>query len=72
MTWVSTDDRHSKMKYNRPGRLGLKLPTVSFGLRHNFGGDTPHDRNIDMCRTVFDLGLNELREWRCSLHIRTV
>ncbi|MGO8469822.1 aldo/keto reductase, partial [Rhizobium leguminosarum] len=32
-------------------------PAVSLGLWHNFGGDTPHDRKIDMFRTAFDLGI---------------
>ena len=30
------------MKYNRCGQSGLKLPAISLGLWHNFGGDTPH------------------------------
>ncbi|MFK0163133.1 L-glyceraldehyde 3-phosphate reductase [Rhizobium sp. NPDC090279] len=57
MAWQPASDRYSKMKYNRTGRSGLKLPAVSLGLWHNFGGDTPHDRKIDMCRTAFDLGI---------------
>jgi len=57
MSWQPASDRYSKMKYNRTGRSGLKLPAVSLGLWHNFGGDTPHDRKIDMCRTAFDLGI---------------
>jgi L-glyceraldehyde 3-phosphate reductase len=57
MSWQPASDRYSKMKYNRTGRSGLKLPAVSLGLWHNFGGDTPHDRKVDMCRTAFDLGI---------------
>jgi L-glyceraldehyde 3-phosphate reductase len=57
MSWQPASDRYSKMKYNRTGRSGLKLPAVSLGLWHNFGGDTPGDRKIDMCRTAFDLGI---------------
>ena len=57
MAWQPASDRYAKMKYNRVGRSGLKLPAISLGLWHNFGGDTPHDRKIDMCRTAFDLGI---------------
>ncbi len=45
------------MKYNRCGRTGLKLPTVSLGLWQGFGSDTPHDVKRVMCRTAFDLGI---------------
>ncbi|MBO3760507.1 L-glyceraldehyde 3-phosphate reductase [Ciceribacter sp. L1K23] len=57
MAWQPADDRYEKMKYNRLGRSGLKLPAISLGLWHNFGDDTPHDRKVDMCRTAFDLGI---------------
>ena len=36
---------------------GLKLPAISLGLWHNFGGDTPHESKLEMCRTAFDLGI---------------
>lgn len=45
------------MKYNNSGRSGLKLPAVSLGLWHNFGGDTAHDTKRALCRTAFDLGI---------------
>ena len=32
-----------QMIYRRCGRSGLKLPAISLGLWHNFGGDTPHE-----------------------------
>ena len=57
MSWTPADDRYSKMKYNRVGRSGLKLPAISLGLWHNFGEDTPHQRKVEMCRTAFDLGI---------------
>ena len=57
MAWQPAENRYEKMKYNRCGRSGLKLPAVSLGLWHNFGDDTPHDRKVDMCRTAFDLGI---------------
>lgn len=55
--WQPADNRYDKMKYNRVGKSGLKLPAVSLGLWHNFGDDTPHERKLDMCRTAFDLGI---------------
>ncbi|MBP2549231.1 L-glyceraldehyde 3-phosphate reductase [Neorhizobium galegae] len=57
MAWQPSEDRYSKMKYNRCGRTGLKLPAISLGLWHNFGEDTEHQRKRDICRTAFDLGI---------------
>ena len=57
MTYAPASDRYSKMKYNRCGKSGLKLPAISLGLWHNFGGDTPHELKREMCRTAFDLGI---------------
>ena len=45
------------MLYNRCGRSGLKLPAVSLGLWHNFGGDTPFEVKRALCRRAFDLGI---------------
>ncbi len=30
--------RYESMKYSRCGKTGLKLPAISLGLWHNFGG----------------------------------
>ena len=57
MTYSPSDDRYSKMIYNKCGRSGLRLPAISLGLWHNFGGDTPQDTKRDICRTAFDLGI---------------
>lgn len=57
MAWQPAEDRYSRMKYNRCGRSGLKLPAISLGFWHNFGDDTPHERKRDICRTAFDLGI---------------
>ncbi|MCB5200968.1 L-glyceraldehyde 3-phosphate reductase [Neorhizobium sp. T786] len=57
MVWQPADDRYSKMKYNRCGHSGLKLPALSLGLWHNFGQDTPHERKTAICRKAFDLGI---------------
>ncbi len=57
MPWHPAEDRYERMRYNRCGRSGLKLPAISLGLWHNFGGDTAHDRKRAICRTAFDLGI---------------
>jgi L-glyceraldehyde 3-phosphate reductase len=57
MTYVPAPGRYDAMTYNRTGRSGLKLPAVSLGLWHNFGGDTALERGREMCRTAFDLGI---------------
>jgi L-glyceraldehyde 3-phosphate reductase len=57
MTYVPAADRYEKMIYRRCGKSGLKLPAVSLGLWHNFGGDTPHETKRDICRTAFDHGI---------------
>lgn len=57
MDWMPAENRYDAMTYNRCGRSGLKLPAISLGLWHNFGGDTPHETKRAMCRTAFDLGV---------------
>lgn len=57
MTYQPNPDRYAKMVYNRCGNSGLKLPAISLGLWHNFGGDTPHETKRAICQTAFDLGI---------------
>jgi L-glyceraldehyde 3-phosphate reductase len=57
MGYIPNENRYSKMKYNRVGKSGLKLPAISLGLWHNFGGDTPHELKRELCHTAFDLGI---------------
>ena len=57
MTWTPAEARYDAMTYNRCGKSGLLLPAISLGLWHNFGGDTPHDAKVALCRTAFDLGI---------------
>jgi L-glyceraldehyde 3-phosphate reductase len=45
------------MKYNRCGKSGLKLPAISLGLWHNFGGVDRQDNMRDMLTRAFDLGI---------------
>ena len=57
MTYTPAENRYDTMHYRRCGNAGVKLPAVSLGLWHNFGGDTPHELKRDMCRTAFDHGI---------------
>ena len=45
------------MPYRRVGRWGLKLPAISLGFWHNFGDDTPIQRQRAIMRRAFDLGV---------------
>jgi L-glyceraldehyde 3-phosphate reductase len=45
------------MRYNRCGRSGLKLPAVSLGLWHNFGGVDTFENARAMVHRAFDLGI---------------
>src|ERR1044071_3752791 len=49
--------RYDEMIYNRCGRSGLKLPAVSLGLWHNFGGADVHENSRAMLLRAFDLGI---------------
>jgi L-glyceraldehyde 3-phosphate reductase len=57
MTIVPAKNRYDSMKFRRSGRTGLKLPAVSLGLWHNFGGvDMLENGRAMICR-AFDLGI---------------
>ncbi len=55
--YLATDTRYDNMRYNRCGRCGLKLPAISFGLWHNFGGVDTLENGRAMLRRAFDLGI---------------
>jgi L-glyceraldehyde 3-phosphate reductase len=57
MTYVPAEDRYDHMQYRRTGRWGLKLPAISLGLWHNFGGDRPLESGRAILRRAFDLGV---------------
>jgi L-glyceraldehyde 3-phosphate reductase len=48
------------MHYRRCGRSGLKLPAISLGLWHNFGGDRPYEASRAILRRAFDLGVTHI------------
>lgn len=49
--------RYDAMPYNRCGRSGLRLPAVSLGLWHNFGGVDVFENARAMIHRAFDLGI---------------
>jgi L-glyceraldehyde 3-phosphate reductase len=57
MSYSADSTRYDAMPYRRTGRSGLDLPAVSLGLWHNFGDDVPFDRQRDILRRAFDLGV---------------
>jgi L-glyceraldehyde 3-phosphate reductase len=57
MPYVAAAERYERMQYRRCGRSGLKLPAVSLGLWHNFGGRDPLERSRAIVRRAFDLGI---------------
>ncbi|MBQ7376839.1 MAG: aldo/keto reductase [Clostridia bacterium] len=57
MAYSADPKRYEKMKYNRCGNSGLKLPALSLGLWHNFGTDDNFENMRSMCRTAFDAGV---------------
>jgi L-glyceraldehyde 3-phosphate reductase len=57
MTYRAADNRYEGMRYQRTGHSGLKLPAVSLGLWHNFGGVDPFETSRAMLLRAFDLGI---------------
>ena len=54
------EDRYEHHPYRRCGRSGLSLPAVSLGLWQNFGHDVPLDRQRQILRRAFDLGVTHI------------
>jgi L-glyceraldehyde 3-phosphate reductase len=46
------------MQYHRVGKWGLRLPEISLGLWHNFGGTTPLERTRENLRRAFEPGIS--------------
>ena len=57
MNWLADQNRYEAMTYHRSGRSGLKLPSLSLGLWHNFGGVDALENQRAMLRRAFDLGI---------------
>ena len=46
-----------RMPYRKCGRWGLKLPAITLGCWHNFGGDSPTEMQKEMIYAAFDSGI---------------
>jgi L-glyceraldehyde 3-phosphate reductase len=57
VTYSPAGDRYASMTYRRAGRSGLLLPAISLGLWHNFGDGRAWERQRDILRRAFDLGV---------------
>ncbi len=57
ITFNANQSRYDTMCYNRCGKSGLKLPAVSLGLWHNFGGVDILQVSRSMLLHAFDRGI---------------
>jgi L-glyceraldehyde 3-phosphate reductase len=57
MTYLPLKTRYDAMRYNRCGRSGIKLPAISLGLWHNFGGVDMLENSRAILHRAFDLGI---------------
>jgi len=58
MNYLPAIDRYEhKMNYRRCGRSGIRLPEISLGLWHNFGGVDVLENGREMLRYAFDQGI---------------
>ena len=57
MTYLPSKDRYNNMIYRRCGRSGIKLPAVSLGLWHNFGGVDAMENFRKILHLAFDSGI---------------
>jgi L-glyceraldehyde 3-phosphate reductase len=55
--YLAAPDRYQQVPFTRCGRSGLKLPRLSLGLWHNFGGVDAFENGRKMARRAFDLGI---------------
>ena len=57
MSHSPASHRYELLPYGRCGRSGLRLPPVSLGLWHNFGGVDPIEPAREMILRAFDRGI---------------
>jgi L-glyceraldehyde 3-phosphate reductase len=55
--YIAAANRYETMHYKRSGKNGLKLPRISLGLWHNFGGVDRLETGRATLRRAFDLGV---------------
>lgn len=57
MEYSANQKRYDSMPYNRCGRSGIRLPVLSLGLWHNFGGVDVFENGRAIVLRAFDLGI---------------
>jgi L-glyceraldehyde 3-phosphate reductase len=57
MSYTADTNRYETMQYRRCGRSGLKLPSVSLGLWHNFGVIDDYEKCRTIVHTAFNNGI---------------
>ncbi len=57
MQYKALENRYDDVSFVRCGKSGLKLPPISLGLWHNFGGDDDFENSRKMIFRAFDLGI---------------
>ncbi|WP_028666087.1 L-glyceraldehyde 3-phosphate reductase [Runella zeae] len=57
MTYLPNHTRYDHMTYRRCGKSGLRLPAISLGLWHNFGGVDVFENYRAILRAAFDAGI---------------
>jgi len=57
MTYLPSESRYKTMQYRRCGRSGIKLPAISLGLWHNFGGVDVEENFRSILHLAFDSGI---------------
>jgi len=57
MAYTAALNRYEAMPYKRCGSSGLKLPVISLGLWHNFGGVDIYQLSREMVLHAFDKGI---------------
>jgi L-glyceraldehyde 3-phosphate reductase len=55
--YIANEQRYDTMQYRRSGRSGIRLPLISLGLWHNFGGVDIFENSRAMVLRAFDLGI---------------
>ncbi|MBL8995667.1 MAG: aldo/keto reductase [Spirochaetia bacterium] len=57
MKYTASSERYKSIPYVRTGKSGLKLPIVSLGLWHNFGGVDKIENMTKILHRAFDRGI---------------
>lgn len=57
MSYIPAPNRYDSMIFRRSGKSGVKLPAISLGLWHNFGGNDSFENARAMIQKAFDFGI---------------